>query len=355
MSTVPSEPRSTAPVFVVGSPRSGTTLLYDMLLSAGGFAVYLGESSIFNLVAPRFGDLRRPEHREQMLNAWLGSKLFRISGLNREQIHKQILSECRNAGDFLRLFMDEVARQQGAQRWAANTPEEILYLPQIKKTLPNALFIHVIRDGRDVALSLSRKRYIRPFPWKEKEGLMGAGIYWDWIVQKGRDYGRKLGPDYLEIHFEELLAKPTETLAAIGEFLCHDLDYARIRQRALGSVAKPNTSFKSEESAFNPVARWKTQFTPEQLLLFEGLVGDQLTNLGYGLSSAGKAGCSPFKLARMRATYRFFFAAKRWYKNSPWTRGLRPQLTSEEIDDVAIADEEGAKTFRAQSAPPVRV
>src|SRR3989449_8495666 len=64
------------PVFVVGSPRSGTTLVYDMLMSAGGFAIYLGESSIFNVVAPRFGDLGLRKNRQKMWHAWLGRQTF---------------------------------------------------------------------------------------------------------------------------------------------------------------------------------------------------------------------------------------------------------------------------------------
>src|SRR6266567_4938041 len=86
--------RRTAPVFVLGSPRSGTTLLYDMLLSAGGFAVYLAESNVFNLLAPRFGDLSSPANRERLLDAWLGSKLYRASGLEAERVRQRVLLEC---------------------------------------------------------------------------------------------------------------------------------------------------------------------------------------------------------------------------------------------------------------------
>src|SRR5439155_7016407 len=78
--------RSRMPVFVVGSPRSGTTLVYDMLMSAGGCALYLGESSIFNVVAPRFGDLGVRKNREKMWHAWLGSKLFRASGIDPQRV-----------------------------------------------------------------------------------------------------------------------------------------------------------------------------------------------------------------------------------------------------------------------------
>src|SRR4029077_14926792 len=196
---------------------------------------------------------------------------------------------CRNPGDFLRIVMDALARKQNAQRWAGNTPEEILYLPFIKQTIPNALFIHVLRDGRDVALSLSRRRYIRPFPWKERETTVGAAIYWAWIVERGRRLGQELEADYTEIHFEQLVAEPQIALARLSSFLDHALDYERIQRVALGSVAKPNTSFKTvPEAEFNPVGRWKEQLTPRQLTRIEGLIGATLTDLGYPLVTPGK-------------------------------------------------------------------
>src|SRR5258707_12157968 len=104
--------RSRSSVFVLGSPRSGTTLLYDMLLSAGEFAVYLAESNVFNLLVPRFGDLSVRSNREKLLQSWLNSKLFRASGLDAQHMHDRILDECRNGGDFLRILMGEICSSQ---------------------------------------------------------------------------------------------------------------------------------------------------------------------------------------------------------------------------------------------------
>jgi len=329
--------RSTAPVFVLGSPRSGTTLLYDMLLSAGGFAVYLAESNVFNVLAPNFGDLGNRENRQQLLDVWLGSKLFRASGLNAQEVEKQVLDRCRNAGDFLRIVMDGIARKQGAQRWAENSPEGILHLPTIKRLIPEALVIHIIRDGRDVAMSLNRTRYLKPFPWQDRISLTGAGVYWEWILQQGRKYGQQLGPDYMEVHFEELVSSPRELLSRIGAFIDQELDYDRILEIGYGSVSKPNTSFRSEsQEKFNPVGRWKKGFTPEQLFRFESIVGPTLTNLGYPLATQTKG-----MNVGMRATrdaYRRYFEGKLWLKHHPLTRRMHP-LTSAKIDFMVLAED----------------
>src|ERR1700745_1114702 len=74
--------RSNAPVFVLGCPRSGTTVLYHMLLSAGNFAVYRAESNVFSVLQPRFGNLRSESSRRELLRYWLKSKLFQVSELD---------------------------------------------------------------------------------------------------------------------------------------------------------------------------------------------------------------------------------------------------------------------------------
>src|SRR5580700_8710750 len=78
--------RSKAPVFVLGCVRSGTTLLYHMLLSAGNVAVYRAESHALDLLEPRFGDLSVRENKEKLMDAWIHSKLYERSGLEAESI-----------------------------------------------------------------------------------------------------------------------------------------------------------------------------------------------------------------------------------------------------------------------------
>jgi hypothetical protein len=334
-------PRSHAPVFVLGSPRSGTTLLYDMLLSSGGFAVYLAESNVFNLLVPRFGDLHIYANRKRLVDAWVNSKLFRASGLDAEDIRSRIMAECENGGDFLNLVMSEMCAAQQVWRWAENSPEGMLYLPLIKRLIPNALFVHIVRDGRDVATSLGKLHYIRAFPWEERHGLIGCGLYWEWMVEHGRRFGQSVPADYLEVRFEDLLTQPQATLDKVGRFIDQPLDYKIIQSVAYGSVTKPNTSFRQEaaKADFNPIGRWRKSFSPDQLLRFERLVGKTLADLGYEPSTNGAAIGLNLPLRGTRLLHRAFFAGKLVYKNSRVVRALRPQITGPELDEIVLADD----------------
>jgi hypothetical protein len=308
-----------------------------MLLSSGGFAVYLAESNVFNVLAPSSGDLSNRENRKKLLQVWLGSKLYRASGLDAREVERQVLEQCRNAGDFLRIVMDGITRKQGAWRWAENSPEGILRLPLIKQQIPEALVIHIIRDGRDVAMSLHHTRYLKPFPWQDRISLTGAGVYWEWIVEQGRRYGRELGPDYLEVHFEDLVSTPRALLNKISGFIEHALDYDRILEAGYGSVSRPNTSFRSESpEKFNPVGRWKKGFSADQLRRFESMVGRTLTDLDYEL--AGNAHRMNSEQRVTRAIYRRYFDAKLRLKTLPLTRTLHP-LTSAAIDAMVLAED----------------
>jgi Sulfotransferase family len=309
--------RSQAPVFVVGCPRSGTTLLYHVLLSAGGFAIYRSETHVFNLLEPAYGDLSRLGNRKKLMKAWFGSKLFRLSGLNPREVEEEVLAECKNGGDLLRIIMGDIARKQNVNRWADSTPEHLLYIRRIKQTIPNALLIHIIRDGRDVALSLEKQRWIRPLPGDTDRHLEVAALYWEWIVNRGRKLGRELGSDYCEIHFEKLVDEPRPVLRELSQFIEQDLDYDRIRKVAIGSVAEPNTSFENgfQTHAFQPVGRWRNALAGERLTNLEILIGSTLRELGYAVGTAGVGGVRESELRRLRWKYQCYFELKLWLKS----------------------------------------
>lgn len=312
--------RRTAPVFVLGCPRSGTTVLYHMLLSAGNFAIYRAESNVFNLLVPRFRGMHLAADRKKLLDVWLRSKLFRVSGLDAGQISARIMSDCHSGGDFLRILMQEIAAQQGVVRWADCTPEHLLHMQEIKSQIPDALFIHIVRDGRDVALSYAKQGWSHPLAWDRDDRIGVAGLYWEWLVRKGQAQGESLGSDYLEVRFEDLVSKAQETLSRIGSFIDQDLNYETIQRAGIGSVSEPNSSFSGEsEGTFNPVARWKNKMSPEQISDFEALVGSALRHLGYELMSNPEK--MSIRAARLRATYLPLFDIKEWMRtNTPLAR-----------------------------------
>lgn len=309
--------RYKAPVFVLGCGRSGTKFLYHTLLSAGGFAVYHAESNAFNLLGLRFGNLARRGNRRQLLDAYYTSKLFQRTGLDPKDIDERVMEECRNAGDFLRIVMEAIARKQGVERWAESTPLHMLYLPLIKKLIPDALVIHIIRDGRDVTASLHRIGWIRPLPWDRSRAFLVPAIFWRWIVSKGRRYGRAMSGDYLEVHYEDLVQNPRETLAKIGAFIEHDLDYDRIQQVALGSVHNPNSSFLGDgkETETATIGRWKKMFTPPQVRDVETSIGELLSDTGYTLETPPAELHSSAAVRFMNFLYPLYFDFKLWLKS----------------------------------------
>ena len=233
------------------------------------------------------------------------------------------MTGCHNASDFMRIVMEAVARKQGVDRWIDSTPTNIPHMLRISRDFPDALFIHIIRDARDVALSLDKRRWSRPLPWDRKHSLLAAGLYWEWIVRKGRKNGLSLGAKYMEVRYEDLVERQQSALEKIADFLQHDLDYARIQETSVGSVKKPLTSFKEylKEGHFTPVGRWKEKFPADQLTQFEQLIGRYLQELGYALYDPANVSANSIAIQKMRWTYRNFYEFKQWAKvNTPLSR-----------------------------------
>jgi hypothetical protein len=298
------------PVFVVGCPRSGTTLLYSMLVAAGGFAFYRKETHVFAL-ASRFPRLT-PRVREQFLREFLSGYLGHVPGLDVAPLARAAVETCDSAAEFLPRLMDGIAREQGVERWIEGTPAHVLYIEAIKKVVPDALIVHVIRDGRDSALSIERQGWMPACPWDRRVAV--AALYWEWMVRAGRAAGRRIPRDYIEIRFEDLIGCPRESLDRIGRFLDHDLDYGRILRNRVHALYSPNTSFGETDAGdqFNPVGRWRKPDIAADVRACEAVTGAFLEELGYPLAYGEATGS--FRSWLTRSIYLNYFAGKHWMK-----------------------------------------
>lgn len=288
------------PVFIVGCARSGTTLMYHTLISSGGFANYRSEPAVFDLCMPRFGDLTVLANRKKLVESWSESAMFRASGLKKREIGL-MLRQCTSGGAFLSTLMGEVARSQGRSRWAVWGPDNLLYIPRIKKELPNARFIHMLRDGRDVAVSLSKERWIQPLPLDKKNGLQVAALHWLWKVERGREHGKRIKSDYLEVRYEDLVSNPHDALRRISSFIEYDLDYDYIRNHAIGTLVTPNSSFSTVSGKYqvSPVQRWKQMLSPADTDMLLSVLGPMLHQLGYPIEGRDLSGESRIRFRKI--------------------------------------------------------
>ncbi len=322
----------------MGCHRSGTNLLYDMLLSAGGFAIYRGILPVYETLIPCFGSLQSRAHREKLVETWFLSKGFRRTGLAAEHLSARIVNECRTGGDFIRIVMDSVAESQHAQRWAAYDPDNVIHVEQIKREIPNALFLHIIRDGRDIALSLKKMGGFAPLPWDrtQTESLVATALYWQWMVQCGRSGGSKFPSDYIEVRYEDLVSNPRQTLGRVGAFIDHDLEYDRIQNAGLGRVSDTNSSFREESAQheINPLGRWRERLSHTEIAAIEANVGDCLQENGYELSLPAEERRLGLRLSSMRAIYPAYLNGKSWLKaRTPLGRFVRTSVLKLEEEE----------------------
>lgn len=299
------------PVFVVGCPRSGTTLLYSMLMAAGGFAAYRKETYFYDLV-PRFADLSDPKTHESFAAEYLNGYLGKVPGLDVRPFVFAALEQCRNSGDFLPRLMDGITAAQGMDRWVEATPVHVLHMDAIRDAVPDAQFVHVVRDGRDCALSNTSKQWIATLPWDRDRMIGVAALHWEWMTRAGRHFVRSNPADCFEVRFEDLVADPERTLRRIGTFLDHDLDYVRVQRNPVHALKLPNTSFRAERYSpdFNPVGRWRTKISRDDQALCDALVGPTLRELGYDSAHSTTSPAALGAARLMRAFYPNFYSTK---------------------------------------------
>ncbi|MGH3034378.1 MAG: sulfotransferase family protein [Gaiellaceae bacterium] len=269
------------PLFVLGVRRSGTTLLRVMLDRNSQLAVpdesyfipQLAERHRGSLDADAFvDDLRRlPTLRE-----W---------DVPLEEVRAR-LPAVGDVGAAIATVYDVYAERHGKRRWGDKTPLYMQYLGLIERIFPEARYVHLIRDGRDAALSfLEMPRGIVTETWAHPRGAAGVACQWRTEVAAARRLGARVGPRrYLEVRYEALVNDPEGVVREICRFA--DLPYESEMLEYPGSVdlsAKPHQ--RSLAKAPTPGLRdWRTQMAAPDLTTFEHVAGDLLSELGYEIS-----------------------------------------------------------------------
>ena len=276
-----------APIFIVGAPRSGTTLLQYMLRSHPDICMPTGESHfIIPLLknSERFGDLSRLENVKNVLSemynqsqSFLDTDLHGIH-FDVDSIAKIILERDINSMEgIISLLFQLNATGEGKARWGDKTPYYVLHIPYLKKYFPDAKFIHIIRDGRDCALSM--------FNRQNDFGIINvyhAAKYWQQYVEIGYEEGRKLGKeDYLELRYEDLLNDPEVSLRKVCDFLDESFYDSLINfKKSSGQGKTPLLQSPIQKQNQN---KWKKEMSFHSIKIFEGAAGSTLKKYEYEL------------------------------------------------------------------------
>lgn len=286
-STPPSPPKG--PVFIVGAPRSGTTLLQYRLRNHPRISLPTGESHFFIPLLAReaeFGDLRDAQNIARVLQAMhRQSKEFLETDLHGMKfdigrLAMELAAEGRHSvAAIISGIFEKNALGEGKMRWGDKTPYYVLHLPTLLRWWPDAQFIHIIRDGRDVALSLLGRRHdFRVY------NFFTAGEYWKRYVEKGHAHGSPLRPDqYLEVRYEALLADPEGTLRRICEFLGEEYLDKLLDVEAVDEPGK--TPLVHQPIKPDNAGKWRQKMTSLQVRVFEAAAGDTLSRFGYELAT----------------------------------------------------------------------
>jgi hypothetical protein len=188
---------------------------------------------------------------------------------------------------FLNGIFSLYGKRKGKQLVGNKTPAYVRRIPTLHALWPEAKFVHLIRDGRDVALSVLNWNHAdrtagRYSTWAE-DPVSTTALWWKRKVRLGRQGGQTLPPDlYCEMRYEALVAKPEEECAKLCAFLGVSYDGAMLRFHEGRTQTKPGLDAKKAWLPVTPGLRaWRTQMAPEDVERFEVVAGDLLDELGY--------------------------------------------------------------------------
>lgn len=303
-----------SPIFIVGAARSGTTLLQYMLRSHPRISLPSGESHFIIPIyqqADSFGDLGREENLRRVLETIYRKKSNFIDA----DLHGLRFDAAALAAEFHAAGVKSIAglidalfaanaHGEGKQRWGDKTPYYALHLDTLKTLFPDAQIIHIIRDGRDCALSMLNRKFDLGI-----YNTFDAAYTWQRYVTAAREAGARFGAEYyFEFRYEDLLIDPAAVMRQICRFLGEEYS------DSLVDFKKPKTRGKTPLLQ-QPVQRdntekWRAAMTAGQIKVFEAVAGNTLAGNQYPLATAAAPLSPPQELA-----YRLHSRVLDWYNH----------------------------------------
>jgi hypothetical protein len=283
---------STPSPFVVGVPRSGTTLLRLMLDAHPELAIPPETHFIPAVIRA----LRRGGSADRVADRITQHRRWADFGLDAEELRARIRAlDPLEAGPAVRAFYELYAEGQAKPRWGDKTPGYATKMRRIAKALPEARFIHVIRDGRDVVASQAR-RSRRPLP------VDIAARRWKRRILSTRNRAQGV-EHYAEVRYEELVADTEATLRRVcalvelpfdeamlgyhedAEERLAEIDRdlpARRGRQDLGAGPRIAAHARADQPP-DPgrIGAWRDEMAAEDAAAFEAEAGDLLDALGY--------------------------------------------------------------------------
>jgi hypothetical protein len=296
-------------VFLVGCPRSGTTLLQRIVNAHPRIAITPETQWLPRLVSDPAAVTPDGQVTPGLIPQLLAHPRFSQLGVGREQLQRLLGSGAPvSYADFVRGLFDLYGQTQDKRLVGDKTPGYVRKIRTLHALWPKAKFVHLIRDGRDVCLSVldwKRKgeRMADLYPTWDEEPVITTALWWAEHIRRGRKQGLPLGRGlYYELRYEALVANPAEEIVKLCAFLGVPYDERMLHFHEGRTSTAPGLSPKDAWLPITPGLRdWRRQMTPEQVECFEAAAGDLVSELGYSRAVPRPSAAAVSRAARVSA------------------------------------------------------
>lgn len=226
-------------------------------------------------------------------------------------------------GEAIGAIFEAYAALHGKSRWGDKTPLYMQYLPLLERLFADALYVHLIRDGRDAALSfLAVPAGIMTEGFGHPRTAAGFACQWATEVHAARELGARVGPGrYLEVRYEALVADAGAELRRICDFAGLAFEDTMLDYVGHTDAARKEHQHRLNEPPRVGVRDWRTEMAATDRTAFEAIAGETLALLGYEVEVRGR---DRAKLAVYRARTGAWRAVGAATQRSPLWRRRHP-------------------------------